>query len=1191
VTITYTDQVDLSGCGGYTGLITRTWKATDDCGNTSTCQQIITVVDTTKPTITCPSDLVLECGDPLAPISYTNWLSSAVAFDNCDASVTITTDAPPFDQLPKDCKKDRNTGTWVLFTATDDCGNVRKCNAKVWLLDTKDPVITCPDDVTIQCDESTDPSHTGWATATDTCDASLTITYTDQVDLSGCGGYTGVITRTWKAVDDCGHEATCQQIITIVDTKAPSITCPPNVTVQCDESTDPSHTGWATATDACDPSVTITYTDQVDLSGCGGYTGLITRTWKATDDCGNTSTCQQIITIVDTTKPTITCPPSYVCVCASQGLTATIPSYDWVAAKDNCDSDVTIVQSPLPGTIVGPGVHTIYITATDDCGNEATCQVTYEVKTGAIVVHKFHDRNANGSDDGQGEEPLAGWSFALYDAAGQLIRTGQTDQDGTITWNGLGCGNYTVVETLQAGWANSTPLSQQVTVGNPCGNGQAAQVRFGNYLLGKISGHKYEDPNGDGNLADGRPLSGWVIHLKGTDWWGGVVDRTTTTNGSGYYEFTGLKPGTYNLTEEIQPGWTQTKAPGAVVLAPEGVSENNDFGNFKCFTVRGHKWLDEDGDGVWDAGEPGIPGWKITLSGPGGVQAILSGPNNGLAQQNTVETDASGAYTFTVCLPGAYTVSEETRDSHLPTTPISVSFTAESGKDVVINFGNRSKLGGGGLLGFKFWDLNANRVWDAGEPTLAGWTIRIRNARGAIVYETTTLDAPNTPLHGGWFVDRPLDAGEYTVEEVRKDGWVQTYPAGGTYRIRVKGDGTYEVLDPAGYQGKLNFGNARRMGFKFHDVNDNGRYDPGEELLGRWVIRIYTYPGLVLVYENQTIAGDGWYLTKVLPEGDYVVTEVLQDGWVQTYPGGTIGHFRIHLYANGEYDLLGSSSAPWGLSFGNRRSAGGRCPDCPRWLVFQSDRSGNWDIYRSNLDGTDVRQLTEAPVSDIQPTWNFPGLEIAFATMRDGNWEIYRMNADGSGQINVTKYPTATDLAPSWSCSWIAFQTDRDGNWEIYKTDPDGLLQIRLTDNPAADQAPAWSPDGLWIAFESNRDGNWEIYVMDGEGGNVRRITDNAATDRNPDWSNDGQWIVFESNREGGQFDLYKVNVVTGELVRLTDDPASDTAAAWMPYCDWIFFQTNRDGNYEVYRMKTDGTDQRNLTRSPNTSDMLDYIP
>src|SRR5690606_16886440 len=134
---------------------------------------------------------------------------------------------------------------------------------------------------------------TGFATATDNC-SGVTVTYSDvrTQDADGiagtCDDYEYVITRTWTAVDARSEDSSCVQIITIEDTEAPVISCPTNVTLECDESTDPSNTGFATATDNCS-GVTVTYSDvsTQDADGiagtCDDYEYVITRTWTAVD--------------------------------------------------------------------------------------------------------------------------------------------------------------------------------------------------------------------------------------------------------------------------------------------------------------------------------------------------------------------------------------------------------------------------------------------------------------------------------------------------------------------------------------------------------------------------------------------------------------------------------------------------------------------------------------------------------------------------------------------------------------------------------------------------------------------------------------------------------------------------------------------------------------------------------------------
>src|SRR6266567_6052489 len=152
--------------------------------------------------------------------------------------------------------------------------------------------------------------------------------------------------------------------------------------------------------------------------------------------------------------------------------------------------------------------------------------------------------------------------------------------------------------------------------------------------------------------------------------------------------------------------------------------------------------------------------------------------------------------------------------------------------------------------------------------------------------------------------------------------------------------------------------------------------------------------------------------------------------------------------------------------------------DLPSPIAFQSDRSGNYEIYVMTRGGAPLVRLTNTTAATGQPSWSPDGAKLAFTSDRDGNREIYVMNADGSGQTRLTNN-SATDDVPAWSPDGtkIAFASDRDGNSEIYVMNADGTNQIRLTSNSTEDSSPAWSPGGTRIAFSCDPDGTASLEI------------------------------------------------------------------------------------------------------------------
>ena len=171
----------------------------------------------------------------------------------------------------------------------------------------------------------------------------------------------------------------------IKDTQSPTITCPANAIIDCEDSIYPNgdpngnpNLPKATAIDNCDPNPVITYTD-TQTTGCP-Y--IITRTWRATDLCGNSATCVQTITVQDTTPPLIACPPGQevVCLAAIPHPYANLVEFISAggSASDNCDEELTLthVDSSPSGS---PLQVTRTWTVTDNCGLTASCNQVFTI--------------------------------------------------------------------------------------------------------------------------------------------------------------------------------------------------------------------------------------------------------------------------------------------------------------------------------------------------------------------------------------------------------------------------------------------------------------------------------------------------------------------------------------------------------------------------------------------------------------------------------------------------------------------------------------------------------------------------------------------------------------------------------------------------------------------------------------------
>ena len=276
--ISITSEDDLSGldqCNG-TGTLRRTWTATDNCGNSSTCVQTITVEDATAPVFTeTPTDITVDCSNVPPP-------SQVVVTDNCQASNSLNI---LLEELISPGCPFTITRTW---RAVDACGNSSTFVQVITVEDTTAPVFTdTPTDLTVDCSDIPPPYQ---ITATDDCTSEDDLMITLEEEFGDGCPYN--IIRTWTATDECGNSSSYTQIITVVDNTAPILSCPVDAYVICGESTDPALTGFPLIEDDCS-DFTLSYID--DLSNQDECSGFISRTFEVVDECGNLASCDQII--------------------------------------------------------------------------------------------------------------------------------------------------------------------------------------------------------------------------------------------------------------------------------------------------------------------------------------------------------------------------------------------------------------------------------------------------------------------------------------------------------------------------------------------------------------------------------------------------------------------------------------------------------------------------------------------------------------------------------------------------------------------------------------------------------------------------------------------------------------------------------------------------------------------------------
>lgn len=231
-------------------------------------------------------------------------------------------------------------------------------------------------------------------------------------------------------------------------------------------------------------------------------------------------------------------------------------------------------------------------------------------------------------------------------------------------------------------------------------------------------------------------------------------------------------------------------------------------------------------------------------------------------------------------------------------------------------------------------------------------------------------------------------------------------------------------------------------------------------------------------------------------------------------------------------------------------------------IVFATDRDGNEEIYSMNTDGTGQVNLTNnpyasdgvTPADDGTPALSPDQQYVVFGSNRDGDWDIYKMNSDGSDQTNLTNN-SADDGWPTWSPggSKIMFLSERAGNGlRIYLMDPDGQ-NVKVVAEDYVVSHSAWSPDAQEIVFASSKDGDTEIYILNLETEEITKLTNNGNYDDYPAWSPDKNYIVFASDRKShnhNELDLFIIDIANKDIKELITIEGDERYPGWVPDTD-----------------------------------------
>jgi TolB protein len=162
----------------------------------------------------------------------------------------------------------------------------------------------------------------------------------------------------------------------------------------------------------------------------------------------------------------------------------------------------------------------------------------------------------------------------------------------------------------------------------------------------------------------------------------------------------------------------------------------------------------------------------------------------------------------------------------------------------------------------------------------------------------------------------------------------------------------------------------------------------------------------------------------------------------------------------------------------------------------------------------------------------------------------------------------------------VLYTSYESGFPRIYVLDI-GSVQRRVLESAEGTMsfAPRFAPNGQTVVYSLTQGGNTDIYSMDITTGQSLRLTNTPAIETAPSYSPDGTRIVFESDRSGTQ-QLYVMPVTGGEAQRISFGEGRYGTPVWSPRGDLVAFTKQNKGRFHIGVMRLDGSQERLLTAS-----------
>ncbi len=236
-----------------------------------------------------------------------------------------------------------------------------------------------------------------------------------------------------------------------------------------------------------------------------------------------------------------------------------------------------------------------------------------------------------------------------------------------------------------------------------------------------------------------------------------------------------------------------------------------------------------------------------------------------------------------------------------------------------------------------------------------------------------------------------------------------------------------------------------------------------------------------------------------------------------------------------------------------------------RQILYQSNRTGKWQLYICDTAGKNQKAITKGSYNNNFPDWSLDNRLVAFVSDCDGNEEIYTCNTDGSNRQRITN-EAARDIHPYFSPDgkYILFNSDRGGNQlDVYRYTIADKKTERLTNTLENETCARYSPDMKSIVLLKNSASSDDLYLLSTSTFLVENLSKTPRAYHGwPMFSNDGKWVYY-SSMEGGACSIYRIHPDGSGKKQVTVAKAGEDTAR---------INLSHDGSFMIYNIKAGKT-------------------